>query len=231
MTLKNYDKIKRKANKLSKKRPSSKKEIAQCPLKVKSMIKRLEKINNYVLDDKNILFIGDDDLVSPLVHEISNPKTLKVIDIDDRIIKAIREFTKDVINIQRFDLRNIYNEVFPDLKEKFDYFITDPPYTLDGMKVFTSVGIKNMKMGSKGFIAIPYMEKKDWSMDLKKNTLSFLLKNGLLIEEIIPEFHTYTNDIKSSMVVIKKIEKVDKIELHPLKGPKHFYPKAYAKED
>lgn len=231
ITLQNRKEIKEEAEKLSKRRPSSKKEIAQCPLKVESMVKRLEKLKSYSLDGKNILFIGDDDLVSPLIPEVSKPEHLKLIEVDKRLIKIIKEFTDYEIEIERFDLRNIYNEVFPELEQKFNYFITDPPYTLDGMKIFTSLGIRNMKLGGKGFIAVPYMENKDWSKDLKKNTLLFLLKNGLVVEEVTPQFHTYTNDIQSSMVIVKKIKEIDKVEIGPLKEPKHFYPKAYANKD
>ena len=211
--------------KIEKIRPKPDKTIAQCPIDNKSLKKRVNLIFEYFKSGK-LLIIGDDDLTTISLSQLSN-LNLTVIEFDDRICDVIS--TESNAKILKFDLRNIYNDIWPKIDNKFDGFLTDPPYTADGMKIFISVGIRNIKLNGLGFIACPYMLNKKESLDLMRETINFITSNGCTVERIIPFFHNYINSVKSSMLVIRKIEE-RKINFDFLKGFKNFYPIAYSKE-
>lgn len=206
-------------------RPKPDKTIAQCPLDTESLKKRVDLILKYPNVGK-LLLIGDDDLASIPLSKLSNID-LAVVEFDDRLIEVISANSK--AEILKFDLRNIYNDIWPKINTKFDGFLTDPPYTADGMKIFISVGIRNIKVNGLGFIACPYMLDRKESLDLTRETVNFVTMNGCTIEQIIPFFHNYVNSIKSSMIVIRKIKEKN-IDFGFLKGFKNFYPIAYSKE-
>ena len=85
-------------------------------------------------DDKNIAFVGDDDLVSLVMEkmELGNA-SFTVFDIDPDLLEQIRSKSiKGIQTIQhdcRVEIPNLY-------KDHFDLVITDPPYTSNCVKIF-----------------------------------------------------------------------------------------------
>jgi len=201
-------------------RPKPNKELGQCPVDSESLERRVSFILKY-LNSGKFLIIGDDDLLSVALSKLSQ-LNLTVIETDERIINTISNNANAIV--VKFDLRNIYNNLWPKINSDFDGFFTDPPYTADGMKIFIAVGISNIKEGGIGFIACPYMLHRSESLDLTKEVISFVISNGCIIEAVIPFFHNYLDSTKSSIIVVRKIEK-KKIEFDFLHGYKNFYPK------
>jgi predicted methyltransferase len=138
------------------------------------------------LEGKRILFVGDDDLTSLPTALTNMAEEIAVVDIDERILKLIEKFSqKEGVKIKtiKHDLRNPLPE---DLKERFDVVSTDPPYTVNGLKLFLSRGIE--ALGKEGIAYLSYSHKPidEW-LSIQKAITDM----GFVISELIPNFNYY----------------------------------------
>jgi predicted methyltransferase len=138
------------------------------------------------LEGKRILFVGDDDLTSLPTALTNMAEEVAVVDIDERILKLIKKFSqKEGVEIKtiKHDLRNPLPE---DLKESFDVISTDPPYTVNGLKLFLSRGVEGL--GKEGIAYLSYSHKPidEWLSIQKAIT-----EMGFVISELIPNFNYY----------------------------------------
>lgn len=138
------------------------------------------------LEGKRILFVGDDDLTSLPTALTNMAEEIVVVDIDERILKLIEKFSeKEGVEIKtiKHDLRNPLPE---NLKERFDVISTDPPYTVNGLKLFLSRGIEGL--GKEGIAYLSYSHKPidEWLLIQKAIT-----DMGFVISELIPNFNYY----------------------------------------
>lgn len=217
--------IKKAVRSVSKFRPIPNELIDQCPITDNDLFRRAKLVCKYLqpIKNKKILFIGDDDLTSAVVGQI-NYVNLSVIEIDKKILSVIKKFTDNrsvsLANSNVFDI--VEGKTKDPFNDKFDAFVTDPPYTEMGYKYFLSYGVKHLDIGGLAFIAIPYMNKEDWSAELLFKIEDFLIQNGFVIIEVIPGFAQYQHKDKvlSSMLVANKvaISKQCKIEFKRTKA-------------
>ncbi|HCK09510.1 bis-aminopropyl spermidine synthase family protein [bacterium] len=144
------------------------------------------------IEGRTILFLGDDDLTSIAVGLVSRhlgikPARLVVLDVDDRLtgyIAACKEELHPVETVCR-DLR----EALPEsLMGKADVFFTDPPYTIDGLRLFGCRGVSALKqeVGKLGFVSFGHKSPSEGVAI--GQTLSGL---GLSLVEITPDFNQY----------------------------------------
>ncbi|MCG8483423.1 MAG: bis-aminopropyl spermidine synthase family protein, partial [Clostridia bacterium] len=149
------------------------------------------------LINKKILCIGDDDLVSVslglLLKKLyqGNDKSkseIHVVDIDDRFLNYISEISNNLnlpIKCHKMNLRESMNK---ELIGKFDCFYTDPPYTLNGMRLFLSRGIAGL-MRRKGLPIFFSFSHKPYDYSYK--IMGKLFEMGVSIHRIIPKFNVY----------------------------------------
>ncbi len=114
----------------------------QFPISTSSVLFLVSKILEYLPLYAKFLFVGDDDLVSVYLSLADENFKAKVIDIDEALLKKIREVAK------RFNLKietervNLFQE--KRLKEKFVGFLTSPVYTFEGTKAFFNFGVDQL---------------------------------------------------------------------------------------
>jgi len=154
-------------------------------------------LRHNTLINKKILCIGDDDLVSVslglLLKKLyqGNDKSkseIHVVDIDDGFLNYINEISYKFdlpITCHKMNLRESMNK---DLISKFDCFYTDPPYTINGMRLFLSRGIAGLKK-RKGLPIFFSFSHKPY--DYSYNIMSKLCEMGLSIHRIMPKFNIY----------------------------------------
>ncbi|WML34856.1 bis-aminopropyl spermidine synthase family protein [Clostridium sp. OS1-26] len=141
--------------------------------------------------------MGDDDLVSialgfllkKLFINMEYCKTMiYVVDIDKRILDYIMEVAEEEklpIKCEHVDLRLPLSKKF---RNQFDCFFTDPPYTLQGMKLFLSRGIEALKKerGLKIFLSFGH-KSQEFELTMQKCFVDM----GLTVSEILTKFNVY----------------------------------------
>lgn len=114
----------------------------QLPISVSSAIFLASKILEYLPLYRTFLFVGDDDLVSVYLALADENFKARVIDIDEDLLKKIREIAKKFnlkIETERIDVFKKKK-----LKENFVGFLTSPVYTFEGTKAFFNFGINQL---------------------------------------------------------------------------------------
>ncbi len=124
-------------------RPVPKRDYDQFTATVETSAKRAALLD--FLEDvrgKQVLFLGDDDFTSVVTANIRSAKGVAMLDIDDRILDNIGTISSE-LNLGIRKVRHDLREPIPaELIGKFDIVFTDPPYTLEGMRLFVSRAIE-----------------------------------------------------------------------------------------
>ena len=182
-------------------------EIDQCPTTPEDLVQRIAFMyENGDLNNKRILCIGDNDFASLLMFEVAKPKEVVVIDIDERVLVIIQKIAKEqkwTIKTKKFDIRKLSQTNYPKyLKERFDVFQTDPPYTEVGFKYYLALGMVALKREGACYIIAPHMNLESWSDELLYETEKFLLEHGFFITDALPSFQSFIDKygIISSMI-------------------------------
>tara|TARA_B100001123_G_scaffold292546_1_gene326076 strand:- start:318 stop:1346 length:1029 start_codon:yes stop_codon:yes gene_type:complete len=175
-------------------RPDPDVTLDQSHATVETIIRRAAYIyERNALESKDILFLGDDDLTSLSVLKFADEFGIKlglitVMDVDQRILDYIHETSEKmgwVVETVCHDLK----EPLPGLyNDRFDVFVSDPPYTLPGISLFALRGVQALKpvLGKKGVLCFSKREPVD-SRLLYAN-LNIM---GLVPQELLPSFNRY----------------------------------------
>lgn len=126
-------------------RPTADSALDQCPATIATVLKRAGLIQRLSLEGKckNLLLLGDDDLLSIALFTIGY-NSVTVVDADLRILTTIADATSRGVTTIHADLRD---GLPSDLYSSFDAVFTDPPYTLAGQLLFISCGLSSLERG------------------------------------------------------------------------------------
>jgi len=146
MYLKNLELLQRYQDK----RPKANREFDQFIATSETTARRASLLNFFEdLKDKRILFLGDDDFTSVAAANYKESSDITVLDIDDRMLGGINFFSeKEDLKIvtSHYDARKKLPSRFV---KKFDVVFTDPPYTKEGVGLFTSRAIESLDLSNK----------------------------------------------------------------------------------
>lgn len=144
------------------------------------------------LEGKEIIVLGDDDLMSVAAALTGAPKRVLALDIDERLTSFINEVARQegLSNLQgvRHDLR----EPLPaEWLGAFDTFLCDPTESFVGFKAFMERGLLCLKgVGSAGYFGLTHVES---SLDKWVRIQQFLLEKGAVITDLRDDFNGYVN--------------------------------------
>ncbi len=140
---------------------------------------------------KDLLILGDDDLVSIALGLTGFANRIVVLEIDKRLTDFISRVSSEYgldIEITQFDLRK------PLPKEylgAFDTFETDPVEATLGFKMFVARGIAALRgAGCAGYFGLTRIES---SLEKWAKHQQIILQLGAVITDIIPKFSWYVN--------------------------------------
>lgn len=150
------------------------------------LLKHFEDINN-----KKLLFLGDDDFTSIAVALMGKSDEIVVLDIDERILEKIKFLSdKHSLNIKtvKHDLRKTLPK---ELLNKFDVVFTDPPYTGEGVRLFVSRSIS--VLNSKNTTARIYLcyGNSDRAKERFIPIYRSIIDSGLMIRYVFDKFNRY----------------------------------------
>jgi len=176
----------------------------QLPVSVSSAIFAVEKILEYLPLYKKFLFVGDDDFLSVYLS-LTEPKIESlVIDIDEEVLRKIKEFSEKFK--LRIETRKIDIEKEKNLKEKFIGFWTNPPGNFEGTKTFLDFGLKNLgKDGGEIFLDVEDESIGHRILFLEK----FFVQKNLEIKEVIAGkiYYPFSQEISEYRHFLKKMKK------------------------
>ncbi len=198
----------KKFNEIVSKRPKVKFEFDQAPIHPRDAINRVvfmyEKGD---LEGKEIILLGDDDLVSLAMALTRLPEKVTILDVDDDLLSFIKKISKEEklnIEVIKHDLRYPIPE---NLSGTFDVFFTDPPDTLLGLILFVSRGVESLRkdIRSVGYFC---MTHADAPLERWKKAFDAVLQMGLVPTDIIHNFNTYIDlDVSTEDYITEGITK------------------------
>jgi len=171
--------------------PPPKREFDQFYATTETVVGRIEKfIEEKDLQNRRILFLGDDDLTSLATAYTFKAQEVAVLEIDAAILHVIEKMSKEQhlkINYRSWDLKKAIPKEF---LHRFDTVFTDPPYTEDGFNLFLRRSLEATKENSLSSHYICYGTSslsRERSLKIQK----IIDQYGLFIREKIPGFNKY----------------------------------------
>ncbi len=141
---------------------------------------------------KDLLIIGDDDLVSVAAALSRLPRRVAVLEIDPRLIRFIQALADShhlEIEIYRQDVRK---RLPAELCRQFDTFLTDPPETIDALELFLTRGLAALKGPCcAGYFGLTFAESSLSKWLALQQILAAKLK--VAVTDIIHNFNEYVN--------------------------------------
>ncbi len=143
------------------------------------------------LRGKNVVVLGDDDLMSIALALSGLPKKVTILEIDERLVNFIKEVSDRYnlnIDARVHDLRQPLPE---DVVGAYDTFFTDPPETVEAIKAFVGRGVATLK-GPRcaGYFGVT---RRESSVDKWRRIQKVLIDMGLVITDLIHNFNEYVN--------------------------------------
>jgi len=172
-------------------RPAPNRDLDQFTATTSTTVKRVAKLAKYGdLKNKEIAFLGDDDLVSVGVALAQQCKKITVFEIDDRITKLIAKISEENnlnIEIINHDLRQ---SLSPKYFHNYDLVFTDPPYTKEGINIFLNQAVSLIKKNFLGRIYLCY-GNSDRAREREVEIQKLILDHHLLIKNKFNQFNQY----------------------------------------
>ena len=175
--------------------PSTQVTLDQAPCTAETAARRAGLLyTSGALEGRRILLIGDDDsislasaLLAKLVAERPLARRIVVADIDQDRLEFLRQHAAhDGLDIET--LHHDFRDPLPeDYRGVFDTFITDPPYTLEGAKLFLSRGIEGIEAGrGQGLFSFGHTAPGQ-----RLALQAALAELGLAVTALYPGFNSY----------------------------------------
>lgn len=174
------------------KRPAPERRYDQFTAIVETTARRASLLQFFGdIQDKRLLFLGDDDFTSVAVGNIGGAKNVTVVDIDERILGEIRAVSGDrklEIETVRYDARKIIPKEFAG---KFDVVFTDPPYTTEGIELFVSRAVEFLDKANKAARVYVCYGNGDRAKERFLPIHEVFTNSGLMTRWVFDKFNRY----------------------------------------
>ena len=187
-------------------RPEALREYDQIYMKISDMLLQAELLCRW-MDGKATVFIGDGDAIGlTLVHLRAEgifdrgPARVHVLDFDQRIVNSIRVFSKrhGLEGKISAELYNVVDPLPPGHLANFEAFYTNPPFGASNggrsVEAFLRRGDEALAEDGIGCVVVADDPKQSWTRQVMQRTQGYLLGNGFMVTEVLPQFHRYHLD-------------------------------------
>ncbi len=175
-------------------RPPATQEFDQGFLTEESVIRRVAWLDHCGdLAQREIVLLGDDDLLSVALALTGCPMRIVVLEIDKRLVDFLNEQAQRArwpLAAYQHDLRQPLPEEFVG---RFDVFVTDPLETVEGFLLFVEQGLSALKPGAgqAGYFGLTKIEAspEKWRLFQQKLVGHY----DLFISDVLRDFGFYEN--------------------------------------
>ncbi len=140
------------------------------------------------LHRREIVLMGDDDLLSIALCLTGMPSRVCVLDVDERL----GDFIKKVGREQGFDVEfrkyDVSEPLPEDLVGAFDVFSSEPLETLSGLRAFVARGVGCLRENGAGYLGLTLLEA---SLEKWAAIERLLLAMNCVITDVIRDFSRY----------------------------------------
>ena len=180
------DALAQRFHEIAQSRPPVRRELDQVLATPDTTLRRARWLIERGDAQRGVLFVGDDDLTSVALKlallENGADRSVRALDIDPAIVEIARASGVEAIE---HDLR----EPLPrDLVGKVGCVFTDPPYALNGFRLFLSRSVEALKPDGRVCVCFGTSRRASERGLQKQRVISEL---GLFVEEVIPDFNQY----------------------------------------
>lgn len=192
-------------------KPKPDRQLEQYAIDVGGVLRRARFVAENTRGGRGLI-VGDDDLFSLFLLGFDG-YALTLLERDRRIIDVLEEHAPEGAAFETIetDLRGAYDGSWPAPEgAPYDFFVTSPPYTFEGMTIFIATALRLLKVGGLGFIAAPH-DATPKADEVTLHTQRFLLANGCLIERCEPAF-SVEEGLPAYQIVVRKLEDVAEID-------------------
>ena len=164
-------------------------DIDQCPATIETTLRRLAILLAIdKLEEKHLLLLGDDDLLSVAIAAANIPINLTVVDLDSALLERIKRWTQNCrIELLHYDLRQ---KLPSNLFSRFDFIFMDPPYTLAGQLLFLKQAIVALRPNSRSSL---YLSASRFYLNQEQidKVIQAARVAGLRLAQIYEDFSEY----------------------------------------
>jgi len=153
-----------------------------------SLLRALFMLEEGDVEGRNVIFLGDDDLTSVATGLLRAARKITVIDVDERLIDLIRDISEREELGMECILHDLRNALPVEMMSGCDVVFTDPPYTIQGLRLFVSRGIEALSKKKCGSVYLAFAHKPPEEMLRLQTAINEM---GLVIRELIPKFNMY----------------------------------------
>jgi len=187
-----FDEVLREFKEIVKDRPSPTLDFFQGYMQEQDVVARVALMHYHGdLYRKDIVLIGDDDLLSIALSLSHLPSRILVLDIDKKLGDFIKRVNKNYGFTIEFRNYNVADPLPSDLVENFDVFSSEPLETTSGLRAFLSRGVSCLKENGVGYFGLTVLEasRKKWLAVQK-----LLTRMNCVITDVIGGFSKYPMD-------------------------------------
>lgn len=153
-----------------------------------TVVRRAELLLEAGEHQRGLVFLGDDDLTSAAVQLAGAGRKVTALDTDEEIIQILarhavqRGWEHDAV---RHDLRQPIPKA---MSGRYGAVFTDPPYALEGFRLFVSRAAEMLKPDGRLYVCFGY-SRRAGERGLQKQRV--LGEAGFLVEAVFEDFNHY----------------------------------------
>ena len=169
-------------------RPDARRELDQIHATADTSVRRARLLVKRGDVQRGLCFLGDDDLVSLALPLVGVDRRTTLVDVDSRLL----QFVEDAAKERTLDVRCIQHDLRDPMPRpmagRFGCVFTDPPYAIEGFRLFISRAIELLKLDGRLWVAFG-QSRRAAERGLEKQAA--LLEAGLVLLDMLPDFNAY----------------------------------------
>lgn len=174
--------------KIASERGAPKRALDQVYVTTDTAVRRAELLLDAGDHQRGLLFLGDDDLTSIAMLLAGAGRKVTVLDTDEDVLEVLRRNAERrgwELDAVRHDLRLPIPRA---MKGRFGAVFTDPPYAVEGFRLFVSRAVDMLKPDGRLYVCFGHSRRAS-ERGLQKQRV--LAEAGLLVEAVFEDFNEY----------------------------------------